>query len=904
MGRLQTAFSRPIQYRCIEIENIISSTGTKELRNVLPLILENLFGFGSETGWGLDLLSQSANPHEFEAVRRLLSPEGTLLNLIYNLNTDIYLSYEFPINCIPSPTRHVIEEGGLPVFYLNKLQSQNYGRPIIALNAFEYYLFHFAYSLVNPHWQKQGYNWNNLSDCLYPCLLDDYLNYFLPLNKNSLPPMPHVPSPVRSPVVHSSMSSMKSSSPSNTTPPKARSSHLGLLKASFMAAQKQHTQSSPVLGQGEAETWRSETLVQVLSEFWLNQNPVEVERQSVISHNAMESVLPSNNHVRLVRVLVKHIHRFVNTVPHSIVTSPYQSHLPSPLDEFKKSIIPQIIQKKLYTFLRHGFDRWPLDCSFRLMLETWLSYIQPWRYSTSSSTSTDHRDRLTGRRDSQDMSDNKTGITAIDDGSNVEIQRSIEQGITAVDDGSNVEIQRSIEQGITAVDDGSNVEIQRSIEQGITAVDDGSNVGIQRSIDQGITAIDDGSNLLNLAVHTFYQNVILFYFIEDNLLFYTVLFREFIVRVFRMDLASLKNAGMLFRVAKVCIIIEYVLSLPNLPNMLQRAERDLCSSLFRPGRVTSPHDLGGSYLSPETNLNLHTQISELEKPGFQYVLLFGVETIQDIRQVLKQVQNNKVILTSQQSISQKPVRKGFASFFDFSGMFDDKGFGDMTSSEVKKLQSYLDTITSNLCRIFEIPPPDNEMMGSFTSGVDQSSLLGQSAFFGDQGLPDCSDTEDGMQLSPLGRYQIINRLRRFDISYHGDPDLQPVRSFENGTLVRILYHFCSFINTQFRDQIFDLYEREDLIGGLAKVYLAPPIETDPSMRRSPMSKKVQQQLEMPRLSLRFLANYHILTYIGLLYLFLRFMWGFGNVGYIFFLLFCVFVYGLVKALMLPKEHVS
>lgn len=765
------------------------------------MILENLFGFGSETGWGLDLLSQSANPHEFEAVRRLLSPEGTLLNLIYNLNTDIYLSYEFPINCIPSPTRHVIEEGGLPVFYLNKLQSQNYGRPIIALNAFEYYLFHFAYSLVNPHWQKQGYNWNNLSDCLYPCLLDDYLNYFLPLNKNSLPPMPHVPSPVRSPVVHSSMSSMKSSSPSNTTPPKARSSHLGLLKASFMAAQKQHTQSSPVLGQGEAETWRSETLVQVLSEFWLNQNPVEVERQSVISHNAMESVLPSNNHVRLVRVLVKHIHRFVNTVPHSIVTSPYQSHLPSPLDEFKKSIIPQIIQKKLYTFLRHGFDRWPLDCSFRLMLETWLSYIQPWRYSTSSSTSTDHRDRLTGRRDSQDMSDNKT------------------------------------------------VEEKW------------------------------------------------FYFIEDNLLFYTVLFREFIVRVFRMDLASLKNAGMLFRVAKV-------LSLPNLPNMLQRAERDLCSSLFRPGRVTSPHDLGGSYLSPETNLNLHTQISELEKPGFQYVLLFGVETIQDIRQVLKQVQNNKVILTSQQSISQKPVRKGFASFFDFSGMFDDKGFGDMTSSEVKKLQSYLDTITSNLCRIFEIPPPDNEMMGSFTSGVDQSSLLGQSAFFGDQGLPDCSDTEDGMQLSPLGRYQIINRLRRFDISYHGDPDLQPVRSFENGTLVRILYHFCSFINTQFRDQIFDLYEREDLIGGLAKVYLAPPIETDPSMRRSPMSKKVQQQLEMPRLSLRFLANYHILTYIGLLYLFLRFMWGFGNVGYIFFLLFCVFVYGLVKALMLPKEHVS
>lgn len=32
-----------------------------------------------------------------------------------------------------------------------------------------------------------------------------------------------------------------------------------------------------------------------------------------------------------------------------------------------RSLIPHVIQKKLYTFLRHGFDRWPLDCSFRLV---------------------------------------------------------------------------------------------------------------------------------------------------------------------------------------------------------------------------------------------------------------------------------------------------------------------------------------------------------------------------------------------------------------------------------------------------------------------------------------------------------------------------------------------------------
>ena len=32
-----------------------------------------------------------------------------------------------------------------------------------------------------------------------------------------------------------------------------------------------------------------------------------------------------------------------------------------------RTVISQTVQKKLYWFLRHAFDRWPLDCYFRMV---------------------------------------------------------------------------------------------------------------------------------------------------------------------------------------------------------------------------------------------------------------------------------------------------------------------------------------------------------------------------------------------------------------------------------------------------------------------------------------------------------------------------------------------------------
>nr|KAG5713213.1 hypothetical protein BaRGS_007740 [Batillaria attramentaria] len=154
-------------------------------------------------------------------------------------------------------------------------------------NAFELYMFHFAYALVSPHWQQTGTTWTTLYDYLYPTLVDDYLTFFLPLDRKTLPPMPHVPAPVRSPVSQAALPGRQVPRVAAYSPPRV-TQRVSLFKPSFTLAQKQHSQSSPVLDNTEAETWRSETMLQ-------------------------EHFMPSLNQVKIVRLLVKYLHYFANS---------------------------------------------------------------------------------------------------------------------------------------------------------------------------------------------------------------------------------------------------------------------------------------------------------------------------------------------------------------------------------------------------------------------------------------------------------------------------------------------------------------------------------------------------------------------------------------------------------------
>ena len=60
----------------------------------------------------------------------------------------------------------------------------------------------------------------------------------------------------------------------------------------------------------------------------------------------------------------------------------------------------------------------------------------------------------------------------------------------------------------------------------------------------------------------------------------------------------------------------------------------------------------------------------------------------------------------------------------------------------------------------------------------------------------------------------MNGLRRFDIDYSGDPDLQPIRSYESAILVRALHHLGTFLNFRVGISVRKYYNLSESISRL------------------------------------------------------------------------------------------
>ncbi|XP_054535694.1 sphingomyelin phosphodiesterase 4 isoform X2 [Pan troglodytes] len=416
-----------------------------------------------------------------------------------------------------------------------------------------------------------------------------------------------------------------------------------------------------------------------------------------------------------------------------------------------RAAVPRFVQQKLYLFLEHCFGHWPLDASFRAVLEMWLSYLQPWRYAP---------DKQAPGSDSQPW-----------------------------------------------------------------------------------CVLEKWAP-----------------FVQENLLMYTKLFVGFLNRALRTDLVSPKHALMVFRVAKV-------FAQPNLAEMIQKGEQ-----LFLEPELVIPHrqhrlftapTFTGSFLSPwppvvtDASFKVKSHVYSLEGQDCKYTPMFGPEArtlVLRLAQLITQAKHTAKSISDQ--CAETPAGHSFLSWLGFSSMdtngsYTANDLDEMGQDSVRKTDEYLEKALEYLRQIFRL---SEAQLRQFTLALGTTQDEN-----GKKQLLDCIVGENGLILTPLGRYQIISGLRRFEIEYQGDAELQPIQSYEIASLVRTLFRLSSAINHRFAGQMAALCSRDDFLGSFCRYHLTEPGLASRHLLSPVGRRQVAGHTRGPRLSLRFLGSYRTLV---------------------------------------------
>lgn len=222
-------------------------------------------------------------------------------------------------------------------------------------DAFDYFFLNFAiHGTKNLHKispSAMAVN-NENTMTVYFNLVADYLCNFLPGDPNHIV-FPQIDvSPVKSPppIQLPAMQPVKQpkylllSSLSHQSPPTSQNNH----QSRDVRFQQESARSS---------NWRSESVMMIFIDCWLRYDMDECYE------------LPSNELIRVLRILVKQLHYFANVAEQDT----------SSLAVLRQQSQP-LLNARMYSFLKTVMAKWPLDSSFLNVLELWLSFIQPWRY--------------------------------------------------------------------------------------------------------------------------------------------------------------------------------------------------------------------------------------------------------------------------------------------------------------------------------------------------------------------------------------------------------------------------------------------------------------------------------------------------------------------------------------------
>lgn len=273
-----------------------------------------------------------------------------MLRLCYRLLSEP-IKFEASIESLPTKTKQMLNSGRFSVFYSDIVNVDPCRRQVTSLhlNAFDYFVFHFVIHGMLPLHKTFPAALTVHNDHLktvYYYLAADYLCSFLP----SDPHATVMPANV--------FCSIKSAAPIPISPmmplrtPKYLSS--GAITHNFTS----NTACVRTQESSRSSCWRTETVLHLFVDTWLRFDVDE-------SYD-----LPSSEFVRVLRVLVKTLHAFANSADIDV----------SPMAVLR-SLAQPMMNAQMNVFLRSIIQRWPLDSSFAVVLELWLCYIQPWRYT-------------------------------------------------------------------------------------------------------------------------------------------------------------------------------------------------------------------------------------------------------------------------------------------------------------------------------------------------------------------------------------------------------------------------------------------------------------------------------------------------------------------------------------------
>ncbi|XP_025158099.1 sphingomyelin phosphodiesterase 4 isoform X2 [Harpegnathos saltator] len=755
--KAQRYLNAPLVERCKNLAELIDESSTTELQLVFPLLIDSLFGITDNVGWGLRNVTLQENPQAYEALCNFLRPQGPMFSLCYKLLPDCYLKYNFPVSYLPAKIRSLLEEAVISPFYLDKIKDDQGTRvpSVLSMNPFEYYIFHFAYHLTNPWLQLQQREniWVNW-ETVYVQLAHCYLYHFLPRDNS-------VVLPVIGPYV-------KKTPPRKLTqsPEYKRLQTPRLLRTSILSPGSMSPGSGVSQQQCLPQVWRSETVVQIFLDFWLEYTEDE-QLTSPLNTSFMASIprrhsIHSGEHIRLVRAFIKTLHEFTNSATGD----------KSAMDELKRIILPSV-QGKIYTFLRKAIYHWPLDSSFRLILEAWLSFVQPWRYVP----------------------------------------------------------------GITYTKEGKAEEEER---------------GKIHDIDRWIA------------------------FVANNLLAYTAIFQQLLPRFMRTDLVAPKNALMLFRVTKV-------FSQPHLAKMISEVESCIDEVGLSKGRLST---------NQWTSI-VRQQILELEGPTYQYVPMFSLAITSQIVWFLSTIKQAHLTATSlvEALENRRKGRRLLLSLWEFF-YCDVDSSNDIGIEERRRVPVLLAIAQQQLIDIFQIKLEDIPQVAIVADQEYHDSILSTSFCHQSQMEPNLDSSKPGVFV-PLQEGRQTCRY----IEYMGDPELQPVRSYECTFLVRNFYKLCCYINLKYRHEIIALYNKRSFFGTVCRQLITPPTTVVKLPKRTPngFTSGCEERLA-PRLSLRPLANYTFLMSVSF-GIFVTWMFNYNPLAFLGFAFWVWIMYIIMRAIL-------